>query len=65
MGDFVVVTNAQNLKITGAKPDQKLYERKIQAHFDVMGKKWKVINFEREARKKPVATFEVGIEGKT
>ena len=43
----------------------KVYEAKIQKHFTMSGKKWKVINFDRESRQKPVASYAITFEGKT
>ena len=43
----------------------KLQERVVQKHFADQKQKWKVINFERENRKIPVARFEIAYSGGT
>ena len=47
------------------KDGEKLQERVVQKHFADSKKKWKVINFERESRRIPVARFEIAYSGGT
>ena len=58
MGDFVVVTNADKIKVTGRKPTQKIYYR----HSGYPGG-IKSISYEKLLEKNPIKIIEIAVKG--
>jgi large subunit ribosomal protein L13 len=58
MGDYVVVTNASEVKITGRKRKQKLY----QSHSGYPGG-FKEVKFERLIKEQPAKVIEYAVSG--
>lgn len=58
MGDFVVILNAEKIKVTGRKFTQKLYQR----HSGYPGG-FKELTFEQMMVKNPVRILEIAISG--
>mgnify|MGYP003372379215 CR=1 FL=1 len=58
MGDYVIVTNAQNIKVTGKKLDQKVYYH----HSDYVGG-MKETTLREMLNKKPERVIELAVKG--
>ncbi|MGI6019749.1 MAG: 50S ribosomal protein L13 [Marvinbryantia sp.] len=58
MGDYVIVTNAQNIKVTGKKLDQKIYYH----HSDYVGG-MKETTLREMLNKKPERVIELAVKG--
>ena len=57
-GDYVIITNAQNIKVTGRKLDQKIYYR----HSDYVGG-LKQTTLREMMNKKPERVIEMAVKG--
>ena len=57
-GDFVVVVNADKIKVTGMKAEQKIYKRHSQYPGNL-----KEISYERMAEKQPTRIIELAVKG--
>lgn len=58
MGDYVIVINAEKIKVTGKKMDQKIYYR----HSDYVGG-MKETNLKEQLAKKPESVIEMAVKG--
>ena len=58
MGDYVIVVNAEKIKVTGKKLDQKIYYR----HSDYVGG-MKETTLREQLAKKPESVIEVAVKG--
>ena len=57
-GDFVVVINAEKIKVTGMKAEQKIYKRHSQYPGNL-----KEISYERMSEKHPTRVIELAVRG--
>ncbi len=58
MGDYVIVTNAEKIKVTGRKMDQKIYYH----HSDYVGG-MKETNLKTKLAQKPESVIELAVKG--